>query len=237
MAACLLLVPLMHAGGPLQVAGVSGFNTGLAGTPLTWAQGDVRYYTDQGDLSPLLSQEQANALVADAFQRWTGLTTAALRATRDGQLDEDVSGSNVVLVSPGQIDMPADIQPDAIGKPVAIVYDADGAVTDTLLGEGAGAADMCDRNAVYGGPDNFNSDAHLTHALIVLNGNCAQTSAALPDLKYHLIRVLGRVLGLDWTDLNNNVFTHNPEPTDDDLLGFPVMHALEPACPASSVCI
>lgn len=226
-----------HAGGPLKVAGVSGFNAGAAGTPLTWAQGAVQYYTDQGDLSPVLPQAQANALVAEAFQSWTSVTTAALSATRAGQLDENVSGDNVVFIDYGQVNMPADIEPTALAKPVAIVYDQDGKVTDALLGQGAGGADMCASNAVYGGPDNYSADAHLAHALVVLNGNCAPNSGALPDLKYHLIRVLGRVLGLDWTDLNSNVFTRRPYPTSDDYLGFPAMHALDPPCPSLSLCV
>jgi hypothetical protein len=176
-------------------------------------------------------------LVADAFQRWTSVATAALSATRAGQLDEDVNGSNVVFLDYGQVNLPADIQPSALAKPVAIVYDQDGKVTDALLGQGAGAADMCASNAAYGGPDNYSADAHLAHALVVLNGNCAQTSSALADLEYHLVRVLGRVLGLDWADLNGNVFTHRPSPSGDDYLGFPVMHALDPPCPSSSLCI
>lgn len=236
-AAAMLLSPaLLRAGGPLKVAGVSGFNSGAAGTPLTWQQGTVLYYTDQGDLSPVLPQAEANAFVADAFSRWTSVPTAALSATRAGQLDEDVNGSNVVFIDYGQINMPADIQPTALGKPVAIVYDQDGKVTDALLGQGAGGADMCSSNAVYGGPDNYSADAHLAHALVVLNGNCAQTSTVLADFKYHLIRVLGRTLGLDWVDLNNNVFTRRPFPVTDDFLGFPVMHALDPLCPGSTMC-
>jgi len=236
LAGLFLCAPWLHAGGPLKVAGVNGFDPGTAGTALTWSQGAVLYYTDQGDLSPALTQAEANAFVADAFLRWTSVSTAALSATRAGQLDEDVNGGNVIFVGNGQVNIPADIQPGALAKPVAIVYDTDGKVTDALLGQGAGGADMCSSNAVYGGPDNYTADAHLSHALVVLNGNCAQTSAALPDLKYHLIRVLGRVLGLDWVDLNSNVFTGQPSPTGDDYLGYPVMHALEPVCAASSVC-
>jgi hypothetical protein len=228
--------PTVRAGGPLKVAGVSGFNAGTAGTPLTWPQGTVLYYTDQGDLSPVLPQAEANAFVADAFSRWTSVPTAALSATRAGQLAEDVNGGNVVFIDYGQINLPADIQPTALAKPIAIVYDQDGKVTDALLGQGAGGADMCSSNAVYGGPDSYSADAHLAHALVVLNGNCAQTLAVLADFKYHLIRVLGRVLGLDWADLNNNVFTRRPFPVADDFLGFPVMHALDPPCPGSTVC-
>src|SRR5579863_8353752 len=46
-----LFAQLAQAGGPKYVAGVTYFNQGLAGTPITWAQGAVSYYTDQGDLS------------------------------------------------------------------------------------------------------------------------------------------------------------------------------------------
>jgi hypothetical protein len=42
-----------HAGGPRYVAGVSYFAAGTKGMPLTWAQGVINYYTDQGDLSPM----------------------------------------------------------------------------------------------------------------------------------------------------------------------------------------
>ena len=50
-----------------------------------------------------------------------------------------------------------------------------------------------------------------------MNGNCAATSAQLPDVKYHLVRVLGRVLGLGWSQT-----TLNPSPQD---IGFTIMHA------------
>jgi hypothetical protein len=49
--------------------------------------------------------------------------------------------------------------------------------------------------------------------------------------------VLGRVLGLDWVDLNSNVFTRRPYPLPDDYLGFSVMHALDPYCPSSTMCV
>ena len=93
--ALLALLGGARAGGPASVAGVTFFQDGLAGTPITWRDGSVAYYTDQGALSPLLSQSDANALVADAFARWTSVPTAAVAAQRAGQLDEDVNGSNV----------------------------------------------------------------------------------------------------------------------------------------------
>ena len=230
-----LALPIaVQAGGPLYVAG-SGFNSGAAGTPLTWAGGQISYYTDQGDLSPLLRQSDANSFVADVFSRWTSVPTAALTATRAGQLDEDVSGANVTR-SGAVLSMPADIQP-ASAKPFAIVYDYDGQVIDALLGAGASAAENCADNAVIGGPDRFTADAHIAHALLILNGNCARASYDMPPLRYALARAIGRALGLDWSQLNDNVFTRSSPPTTDDFSGFPMMHPEGGLCARSYGCL
>jgi hypothetical protein len=108
-----VLPQLARAGGPRYVAGVSYFDPGTKGVPLTWAQGAINYYTDQGNLSPVLPGPSADALVADAFSQWTSIATAAVSATRAGQLAEDVSGANVI-VSGGVITMPADVLPTAV---------------------------------------------------------------------------------------------------------------------------
>lgn len=229
---------LAAAGGPRYVAGVSFFNAGTKGTPLTWAQGAVNYYTDQGDLSPVLPGASADAFVATAFARWTSTPTAAVVATRVGQLAEDVSGANVMVNSDRTISVPADILPSNAAQPVAIVYDADGSVTDALLGQSASDASQCAENSVVGGVDYLSADAHLAHALVILNGNCAQTSAQLPDLNYRLVRMLGQVLGLDWSQVNLNVVTGQPSgATAADYAGFPVMHALDsPLCTSVASC-
>ncbi len=226
-----------HAGGPSYVAGVSSFNAGTKGTPVLWAQGAINYYTDQGNLSPLLPGPSADAFVADAFSRWTSIPTAAVSAVHAGQLAEDVSGVNVLANGNGPISMPADILSSAVGQPVSIVYDADGTVTDALLGDGASGSLYCFTNGAFGGADNLGADAHLLHALVILNGNCAQTSAQLPDMKYRLVRVLGRVLGLDWSQVNLNAITGQPTPTLADYAGFPLMHAVDPiACVPITKC-
>ena len=152
---------------------------------------------------------------------------AAVLATRAGQLAENVSGANVIVNLDGSISMPSDILPSAVGTPVGIVYDADGAVTDALLGLGAGGSSSCFSNAVFGGPDNLSTSAHFLHALVILNGNCAQTASQLEDVTYRLVRVLGRVLGLDWSQANLNVQTRNPVPAPEDYAGFSIMHALD----------
>lgn len=240
---CFLIVGLVisllparhvHAGGPHAIAGTSFFDPGVKGTPLTWNQGIVTYYTDRGNLSPLLPSSAADAFVADAFSRWTSITTAAVSAVRGGQLAEDVSGANVSSAG-GAITLPADILPSARNFPVAIVYDADGSVTNALLGQGAGGAGSCFNNAAYGAVDSFGADAHLQHALVILNGVCAQTAAQLPDVEYRLTRVLGQVLGLDWSQMNVNVFTRSPAAAD--FAGLTIMHAMDPInCVPISIC-
>src|SRR5580658_9691150 len=69
---------LSRAGGPKNVAGTSYFQAGAAGQPLVWAQGTITYYTDQGDLSPLLPNAAANDFVAAVFSVWTSVPTAAI---------------------------------------------------------------------------------------------------------------------------------------------------------------
>jgi hypothetical protein len=232
----LTFMQLARAGGPAYIAGISYFNPGTAGTPLTWSQGVVNYYTDQGSLSPTVSGPQGDALVADAFSQWTSISTAALSVTHAGQLAEDVNGSNVYRNADGTLTMPADIIPTATGTPVGIVYDVDGTVTDALLGQGAGDASECFGNAVFGGLDNFGTDAHFLHALVVLNGNCV-VQLPDPDVEYRLVRVLGQVLGLGWSQMNLNVQTDMPPPTSDDYVGFSIMHAIDsPSCVPIALC-
>jgi hypothetical protein len=233
IALLLTIAQLARAGGPRWIAGI---NNGPMGTPLTWSQGVVNYYTDQGSLSPTVSGPQGDALVADAFSQWTSISTAALSVTHAGQLAEDVNGTNVYRNSDGTLIMPADIMPTAVGTPVGIVYDVDGTVTDAFLGQGAGDPSECFGNAVFGGLDNFGTDAHFLHALVVLNGNCI-AQLPDPDVEYRLVRVLGQVLGLGWSQVNLNVQTGNPAPTADDYVGFSIMHAVDSAdCVPISVC-
>ena len=216
------------ASGPKYIAGVTYFDPQTIGTPLVWANGLVNYYTDQGNLSPIMPGPSADALVADAISQWASIPTAAVTFYHGGQLAEDVNGSNVYVNSDGSITEPDDIMPSAIGTPLGVVYDYDGSVTDAFLGEGAGDPSECFYNAVYGGLDNFATDATFLHALIVINGQCILNSAQQPDVEYRLVRVLGRVLGLDWSQVNLNVITNDPPPTPDDYAGFPVMHAVDP---------
>ena len=63
---------------------------------------------------------------------------------------------------------------------------------------------------MIGGPDAFTPDAQIAHALVILDGLCAQTTSQLPELQYRLVRALGKVFGLGWSQLNLNVITGAP---------------------------
>src|SRR5580693_131210 len=103
-AAVILLGALLsRAGGPKCVAGTSYYNSTVTGQPLVWPQGLITYYTDQGDLSPILPNASANTFVASAFSVWTSVPTAAITAVSAGQLAEDVNGTNVIQNSDGTI--------------------------------------------------------------------------------------------------------------------------------------
>ena len=78
--------------------------------------------------------------------------------------------------------------------------------------------------------DNFTTDGHFAHALVIINGNCAQYASDLPILQYRLARQLGRVLGLDWSQINDNVVTGAPPPTMNDYAGYPMMHPMGALC-------
>src|SRR5271163_4629674 len=106
-----------RAGGPAFVAG-SGYNPGVEGQALIWANGSVQYFTDQGDLSPILTGSQADALVATAFSTWTSISGVALTATQGGHLAEDVNGSDIETNGFGVVTAPADITSSATGTPV-----------------------------------------------------------------------------------------------------------------------
>ena len=237
MAIIFLFAELGHSGGPKYVAGSSYFNPSTMGQPITWSAGQISYYTDQGDLSPILPNASANVFVANAFSEWTAVSIAALTVTNPGQLAEDVNGSNIAVNSSGTVTAPADITPGATQTPVGIVYDYDGSVTDALLGTGAGDSSECFWNAAYGGADNFGVGANFLHALVIINGQCALQTSQLADVEYRLVRVLGNVLGLGWSQMNLNVITDNPRPTSDDFAGFPVMHYIDMlSCVPITIC-
>jgi len=230
LAAAALLAPVqLFAGGPKYVAGPSYFNPAVLGQPVHWANGKLTYYVDQGPLNSQVSNSQAVAMVDAAAALWSAVPTAGVTLTDGGPLNEDVSGSDVVAGN--QIfAQPADLTPLATNYPVAVVFDADGSVINALFGSGASDPTACQNDGVWFWLDNFQPNATIAHAVILLNGLCA-TSPALQDMmSFQLERAFGRVLGLDFSQVNPGAAT-NGEPNG--TLGWPVMQPFSGACGSS----
>lgn len=230
--AALVLGPHALAGGPRWYAGAAYFDPAAMGQPVVWKDGTVTYYTDQGALSPIVSNSQANSMIATAAAVWSGVSTAAVSITRGGSLAEDVNGTNVTNGSSGLAE-PADIQATDTSVPVAVVYDEDGSVIDAIFGQGASDPKACPQNSVMTYVDGFSTAGNITHAVMVVNGLCAVESAQLTNLQYEMVREFGRVLGLDWSQANEEMFV-NDQVTTVGTAGWPIMHPIERLCNGGS---
>jgi hypothetical protein len=215
------------------VAGTGYFDPAATGKPVVWANGQVAYYTDRGSLSSSVSQSQANAMVSAAAAIWNAVPTAAVNIASAGSLDEDVNGSNV-YADGTNITLPADIQSGDAARPVAIVYDQDGSVINAFFGPGASSGNSCQQNGVFTFIDNLAPAGNIAHALVLINGLCATNAARISVLQYQLVRAFGQVLGLDWSQTNEEMFA-NSSPTSAGLAGWPIMHPIERLCNASGV--
>ncbi len=231
IAVCLLAVapPALLAGGPKFVAGISYFNPAVLGQPVHWAGGQVHYYVDQGSLNNQVSNQQATTMVDAAAALWSAVATAAVTLVDAGQLNEDVSSSNIVAAN-AVIAQPADVTPSAANYPVGIIFDADGSVTNAVFGAGAADPTSCQNNGVMTWLDNIQPDATIAHAIILLNGLCASTPNQLTMMTYGLERAFGRVLGLDYAQVNPDALANGEA---NGLLGWPVMQPISGLCSSS----
>jgi len=225
-----LVAATAWAGGPRFITGTSGY--AQAGIPMAWYTAQPMYFTDPGDLSSGVTHAQADAMVASAAGVWN-VPTANITLAQGGQLSEHVSGANSYFNGTDVV-FPADVEAtnyQAIQIP--IVYDSDGSITDLLLGGGASDPSGCLQNGVLESVDSFGSNATIQHAVIVLNGRCVGSNPQqLLQMQYQLTRVFGRVLGLAWSQLNDNVFTGVKTVTAAQMAVWPLMHPIDVICSA-----
>ena len=222
------------ASGPHWVAGVNYFAPSAKGSPVVWANGRVSYFLDQGALSSTVSNSQAAGMVASAAAVWSSVPTAAVSIAQGGSLSEDVSGANVTANTPAGTGatLPSDAQPSATAEPVAVIFDEDGSVINDIYGPGASDPGSCTLNGVYSTVDNLAAAGTIAHAVILINGLCASSTALDQLLEYELVRAFGRVLGLDWSQVNDAMWPSHP--TTDGLTGWPIMHPVEQLCTGSN---
>jgi len=227
-AALCLASAIASASGPRWVTGEPYFYPG--GRMSVWYTDTPHYFTDPGDLSPYVNHAQADAIVAAAASVWN-IPTSRLNLTYGGPLDEHVSSANTYASSSGIV-FPSDVQnSNFLNKQIAVIYDSDGAITDLLLGSGASSPSSCRQNAVTDSVDSFAHWSNIQHAILVVNGRCTGTAPEQQlQLQYQLMRAFGRIIGLGWSQTNDNVFTGNPRPTYQQALYWPVMHPIDVIC-------
>ncbi|WP_260703551.1 IPT/TIG domain-containing protein [Edaphobacter flagellatus] len=216
------------ASGPRWVTGPPYFSR--PGWPIFWYTDSPQYFTDPGDLSPYVNHTAADAIVAAAADVWN-VPVSRLTLAYGGSLAQHVSSANVYPDTNGIV-FPADVQSSNYqAKQIAVIYDSDGSVTDTLLGQGASSPGSCRQNAVTESVDSFSTDGYIRHAILILNGRCTGPAPEQQlQLQYQLMRAFGRVIGLAWSQTNDNVFTGNPSPTYQQALYWPVMHPIDVIC-------
>jgi hypothetical protein len=197
---------------------------------VVWYPNPPLYFTDPGNLSSSVNHAAADALVAAAANVWN-VPTASLVLAQGGALDEHVSGANTFLGPSGLI-FPADVQSsNSAAKQIAIIYDSDGSITDLLLGNGASDPTSCLQNGVTESVDSIIPMGYIQHAILVLNGRCTGSDPEKQmQLQYQLMRAFGRVLGLGWSQTNDNVFTGSPQATFNQAMNWPVMHPIDIIC-------
>lgn len=219
------------AGGPRWYAGAAYFNPSVMGQPLVWQNGIVNYSTDPVNLSPLVNNSQADAMVAAAASLWSSVNTAAVSVQRAGNLPQEVSGDDVSNGSNGLVEPSFLLPGNADQIAVAVVYDETGAVLNTIFGPGTSDPNDCADNAVMTRVDGFSADGYITHAVMYVNGLCATDPLELPNVQYEMARGFGRILGLDWSAANDNYFEADQGVGNIDVLnGWPLMHPLEYFC-------
>jgi hypothetical protein len=239
MLGLLALAQAASAGGPRFISGTVGFSQ--PGQIMAFYTNHPLYYTDPGDLSSTVTSAQADAMVAAAAAVWNMPQTSLVLA-QGGKLNEHVSGANTSFDGTSVV-FPADVQAtNYLAKPIAIVYDTDGSIIDLLLGEGASNPSSCRQNGVVESVDAFAYTPAINHAVIVLNGLCVNSASArtqqLMQMQYQLMRAFARVLGLSWSQLNDNVFTGTPTPSALEMSLWPLLHPIDILCgPYTYQCI
>ena len=216
------------AANPRWTTGLPYFNN--QGQIIIWYTDQPLYFTDPGDLSASVNHAAADAMVAAAAGIWN-VPTARMVLQQGGTLDEQVSDANVYAGQSGLV-YPADVAAaNYAAKQIAVLYDRDGSVTDLLLGSGASDPSGCRQNAVTESVDSIVPAGLIQHAVLILNGRCTGPAPEQQlQMRYQLERAFGRVLGIGWSQLNDNVFTGTPTATYAQAAHWPIMHPIDIIC-------
>lgn len=229
---CVCVPVIARAGGPRFVTGVGWPVQG--GITIPFYTSSPAYYTDPGDLSATVSHAQADAMVAAAAATWN-VPTSSLVLQQGGELAEHVSSANVYFDGSEMV-FPSDVSSTNYQNiPIAVIYDTDGSVIDTLLGEGASDPSGCRQTGVVDSVDSIGQEGTIHHAMLILNGRCVGSAPEqMLQMQYQLERAFGRIVGLAWSQVNDNLFTGSTPPTAEEISYWPIMHPIDVLCGAYS---
>jgi len=200
------------AGGPLVVGGTFG----PPGQPFTWdiSLGEVQYRTDGGGLG-VLSNSEANDLVAAMFQVWEDVPTAAIGFNRLGQITGLADGNVETLAEFDRV-----VGRCEAGSQSPIIYDKQGALFSVLFGPGSGVIG-------FAGPCQVSSGGRIVSALVALNGGFLDGQTFNGELTGNefeavFIHEFGHFFGLDHSQVNLNCLFGCASGSD-DAFGLPTM--------------
>ena len=191
-------------------AGLAGgpFVINNDGVPQVWSTAQpVPFHTDLGPLG-LLSNEEAIALLEEAFQVWEDVPSSSISFASAGSLPVDVTGSNVFDI--------LDVRGDGISP---IVFDHDGSVIDAVFGLGA-SRDTLGFTAIE-----FGQSDRILEAQAVLNGTVLDGDPTNPDVSREsflatIVHEFGHYINLDHSQINSELAFDGDVSNDD---GVPTM--------------
>ncbi len=171
----------VEAGGPLKIGGPK---FGMDGQPFVWDNTKpIQYWTDGGPLGSL-SNSDANAMVAQAFQAWAQVPTASLSFARAGSIG-GVAGGDVSTVS----DFDTVLGTCNSGSQTPIIYD-NGSLLLQLTGDNSvvGLSGLC----------LLSTSGRIQSAFALIGNPSFLQSNLLPAVMSH---EFGHLIGMGHTDI------------------------------------
>lgn len=193
VAAGLLVWGAALAGGPLAVR--------TNGQPFVWSTAEaIQYRTDDGPLSPTVSQSQAQARVRNMFDVWQDVASASIRYTRAGFISDTPGFSDGDVSTAAEFNA---VEGDcANGDQNPVIYDANGDIFDAVIGD--------DSVIGFAGPCAIDvSQGRITSGQAVMNGlyqdgidNANNSELTAAEFNGAFVHEFGHFSGLAHTQVN-----------------------------------
>lgn len=202
---------LSFAGGPLVIEGRDGI------TPVTYQDPNITLHIENGDLGSL-TNEQADALVLDAFTLWNDISTATVNMVIDQSqlnLDIDIDNFETYLPSTDGSSYNAD---DNLNP---VVYDETGEIIDAFFGAG-----QSDYTIGFAASILTVGSSHFDEGYAVINGKLNLSDI---ELKLLIAHEIAHFFGLDHTQVdidNQETNFGSPAFCSSDQGSYPLMYPI-----------